>query len=45
MKLKHPNGGPTVETTRAKAEVYLTQGWVEVKVAPKSAPSSSGGGK
>lgn len=36
MKLTHPNGG-SVETTRDKAEPYLSQGWVEVKAAKKAA--------
>lgn len=38
MKLKHPHGSVTVETTREKAQAYLAQGWVEVKAVKKAAP-------
>lgn len=43
MKLNHPDGGPTVETTGDKAEAYLSQGWVEVKApAEKKADTPKG---
>lgn len=42
MKLKHPDGGPTVETTRDKAEVYTSQGWAEVKPATEKPSDPKG---
>lgn len=43
MKLKHPNGGPTVETTGDKSATYISQGWVEVKPPAEKKPDAPKG--